>query len=257
MDLSSCGFMSEGKTMWSSGKRPTPGRPRRPVGLDQSSLICAALTTLAQRARSFLKNCSCSAGVMVTTSAPCPARRERMSGERMMRDQFLVEALDDRVGRAARHQHALPGAGLEAGHALLGDGRHVADQRHARGLGNAQHLELAALHVRQRGEHAVHQHLGLAGDGVLHGLHAALVGHVLPARAARALQRHAREVRRAAGGGDGEVQVGLLRQRDQFLEVVGRHRRDAPPAGAANRPAWSRRAGPSTGRTAAWCRPRG
>jgi hypothetical protein len=35
---------------------------------------------------------------------------------------------------------------------------------------DAQHLELAGLHLRQRGQHAVHQHLGLAGHGVLNGL---------------------------------------------------------------------------------------
>ena len=191
----------------------------------QSSLICACATTWAQRARSLLKNWSCSAGVMVTTSAPCPARRARMSGERMTRDQFLVEPLHDRVGRAARHQHALPGAGLETGHALLGDGRHVADQRHARALGNAQHLELAALHVRQRGEHAVHQHLGLAADGVLHGLHAALVGHVLPAwrrwRAPRATPARCGALPVAVTAKFRSV---CLRQRHQFLQVVGRHR---------------------------------
>ena len=57
--------------------------PRCPGCLRQSSLILAAVTTLAQRARSLVKNWSCSAGVMVTTSAPWPAKRERISGAQM------------------------------------------------------------------------------------------------------------------------------------------------------------------------------
>ena len=87
------------------------------------------------------------------------------------------------------------------------------------------HLELAALHEGQRGQHAVHQHLRLAGDGVADGLRAALVGDVVPLRAGRLLDRHAGQVRRAADGGDREVQRLLVRQRHQLGQVVGRHRR--------------------------------
>src|SRR6187431_2327956 len=50
----------------------------------QSSLMFASATTLAQRLRSWLKNASCCADVIVTTSAPCPASLARISGLRMI-----------------------------------------------------------------------------------------------------------------------------------------------------------------------------
>ena len=147
---------------------------------------------------------------MVTTSAPCPARRERMSGERMIADQFLVEALHH-ARRACRLATSTPCQVPDSKpgtpcSAMVGTSP-ISGMRVR--LGDTQHLELAALHVRQRGQHAVHQHLGLAADRVLHRLHAALVGHVVPARAAGALQCDASQMRRAARGGHREVQVRL------------------------------------------------
>ena len=80
------------------------------------------------------------------------------------------------------------------------------------------------MHLGQGGQHAVHEHLGLPGHGVLNGGDTALVGDVLPACATGALQRHACQVRCAACGRHGKVQVVLLGVGDQFLEVVHRHR---------------------------------
>ncbi len=119
----------------------------------------------------------------------------------------------------------MPGARSKAGRALLGQGRHIGDQRHAGVLGDAQQLQLAALHMGVGGQHAIHQHLGLAGHGVLYRLHAALVGHIDPFGARQPCQLHAGQVRRAAGGRDGKVQVLFLGQRHQLLQVVGLHRR--------------------------------
>ena len=42
-------------------------------------------------------------------------------------------------------------------------------------------LSLPFLHLGQGGQHAVHEHLGLPGHGVLNGGDTALVGDVLPA----------------------------------------------------------------------------
>ncbi|MNN14367.1 hypothetical protein D3C81_1274280 [compost metagenome] len=108
---------------------------------------------------------------------------------------------------------------------MLGNRRHLADQRHARALGHGQQLELAGLHLRIRRQHPVHQHLSGTTHGVRNRLRATLVRHVLPGRAGGLLHRHARQVRRAADGRHGEVQRLLVRQGHQFLEVVGRHGR--------------------------------
>ncbi|MNZ97265.1 hypothetical protein D3C78_1164930 [compost metagenome] len=108
--------------------------------------------------------------------------------------------------------------------ALFGQRGHIGDQGHAGVLGNSQQLELAALHMGIGRQHAVHQHLGLAGDGVLYRLHSALVGHVHPFRAGDAGQFHAGQMGSAARGRHGEIQVLLLGQCHQLCQIVRRHR---------------------------------
>ena len=162
-----------------------------------------------------------------TTSAPCETRRSRTSGERMMRVSSVGERWRPRPAACSPASSTpLPGAGLEALDALLGDRRHVRQQRHARGLRHAEHLQLAGLHVRQRRQHAVHQHLRLAGDGVADRLRAALVRDVLPTWRLVAFST-ATPARCGAlpMAVTAKFSLLLLRQRHQLLQVVRRHRR--------------------------------
>ena len=64
----------------------------------QSSLILAAVTTLAQRARSLVKNWSCSAGVMVTTFGPLARQARADFGRADGGDERLVELLHHGFG---------------------------------------------------------------------------------------------------------------------------------------------------------------
>jgi hypothetical protein len=140
-------------------------------------------------------------------------------------DERGRQRVDRGLGHGRRGHHALVSAGLEVGDALLGQRGHVADDGHAGALGHADHLQLARLHQRVGGHHAVEHHLRGAGHGVVDGRRAAAVGHVLPLHAGGQGDVDQAQVVGRAAAGRGAVQLVGLRPGRQFLHRGGRHRR--------------------------------
>src|SRR5215475_2483497 len=74
-----------------------------------------------------------------------PRPRVGVGGERA---GMAVEMVDDLPRRAARREQREPGAGVETGKALLGEGRHVRHIADALAAGDLQHSQVGGLSER-------------------------------------------------------------------------------------------------------------
>ncbi len=140
---------------------------------------------------------------------------------------LAVEQVDDRLRGADRHHHADPDGGLVAGNAGLGEGRDVGQRDRARAPAGAQGLDLVGLDQRRHRGHRVEHHLDLAAEDVVARARAAAIGNMDKVGARQVFEQLARHVVVRALAGRGVVELaGLgLRERDEFLHVVGRHGR--------------------------------
>ena len=146
-------------------------------------------------------------GVPARTSVPSLARRSFISAVLSTRTSSAFSFATMSLRNAGGADDALERSGLEAGQALLGDGRRVGRRGEALRAGDREGAQPAARDRWPGGEHAVEEHLGLRADDPSDRVRAALVGDVGPLHAGALRELDAGELRRAADAGDGEVEL--------------------------------------------------
>ena len=189
----------------------------------------AASTTLPQRTISdFTKPCI-SATDLVSIGS-------RLSLSNLLLDlglgenglQLAVQLVDHRGRRLAGRHHHEPGRHVVAGHAGLVDRRNVLVGRNARGGGDAERSDLAALeHRLRRGEVAEHE-VDVSGDDVVQRRHAAAIDDVGRLHAGHGLEQLGEQMVRRARPGGAERQLALLflGVGDELRHGFHRHRSD-------------------------------
>jgi hypothetical protein len=136
---------------------------------------------------------------------------------------LALEPREDLRRRLSRRDQGLPRAGDEA-RQELGDRRRLGQAGVAFLARDGDQLEPPGLHWRQRREHSVEQHVGLAGHHVHDRLRAAAPGDVLPLDAVAVGERESRQVRRARRArGVVERPGTFLRERDELRHRGHRH----------------------------------
>ena len=158
---------------------------------------------------------------------PASPRRPCTSGRL---STLLISALSlSTIGlrRAGRRHDAEPDRRLVARHAGLGDGRHVG--QHARSASCPvvpSARTWPASHGRRHRGDGVEHHLHVAADHAVARLAAAAVRHVHDVGAAHGFEQLAGHVIGRAGPGRGVVELARLRlrERDELLQVLRRHR---------------------------------
>jgi CheY-like chemotaxis protein len=133
-------------------------------------------------------------------SLPCRIEVATDGAEAMA--SIAREQPDRRGRRAGGCEHARPQRNLIAGHAGLGDRRHVGQRRETLQAADAQHLQLARLDLRQRTDHLVHHHHDLAAEEIAHGLPGALVRYMGHRHAQFGQERLGDQVAERAGTGE-------------------------------------------------------
>ena len=160
-------------------------------------------------------------------SPPSSAMRARICGSVERGVERAVELLADVAREPAGGDHAVVDHRDVAGHAGLGEGRQVGEQRRAGLAGDRDRPKLGAAHRaehrRQRGDH----HVDAAGDEVGQGRAGAAERHVGELDAGHGGEQLGRQMRARADAGAriGELAGLALGDGDQVGEGVDRQRR--------------------------------
>ena len=142
------------------------------------------------------------------------------------REDFLGQAVDDRLRHAGRQDDADPRRHVETGDRLA-DRRDVGQVRHALRFHDRERHDLLLLHVRPQRRHVVERHLHLAGDQPERRGTGALVGNVHELDAGRLREQFRLEMTEIADAGGGVIERAglLLGELDQLGHVVHGQRR--------------------------------
>ena len=198
---------------------------RRARDPSQSGLTFARASTGFQRSRSLAMKAANSAGVLPTAIAASLFRRSSAAGSRTARAAAAASLSTFGRGQIRGRQQAVPLRHLEAGPALLGDGRHVGQLGDALRRAGGDAAELAGLDELQDRRRADRGRLQAAGEQVGELRAGAAIGHVDDEDAGRHLQVLEGQVAGAAVAGRAVVQLARpgARERDELLQVLRRH----------------------------------
>ena len=198
-----------------------------------SGLMFFFLMTSAQRAVSAWIVAARSCGVPPPGSRPSAANFSLDLGLGQHARALGTELVDDDGGRCRRHHQRIPGYRLEAGQALLGDGRQL-------GQRPASACRLATPIARSLPAWMCGSADGIGANIIVtcppsRSLTAGampLYGTCISVDAGLELEQLAGEVRLAAGAGRREAELARLRlrERQQFLQRLRRRRSDSRPA---------------------------
>ena len=166
-------------------------------------------------------------GVPPIASVPCARNAVRTASALSASFAAADSFVHDRGRRSRRREKPDPDAGIVTGHAGLGQRRNIGQDRRPLRLRNGKRLQLARGNMRRQGCGDIEHQRDAAREEIRERLvAAALIGHHDDGGARIGIEQLRRHVacRGVAGRTEGQGFRLALRQRDQFLQIAGRHR---------------------------------